>query len=240
MPFLEHIKELRRCLLISFYALIVATIFAYIFYHEIVSYLTGPFQNLDNTIKLENSSLFLNSLLEGFFIKVKISLISGVIFSFPIHLYNIVSFILPALQPREKKVIFFFIVFSFALVIFSVFFSYQKIIPLSISFLTSVGFIPQDVGVLLSYQNNVLFVLQFLIASLVLFQLPVIINILLLFDFIKLKTLIKQSRNIVIAICILSAVITPPDPISLISFAIPLIVLFYLSLFIAKIANWGK
>ncbi len=240
MPFLEHVKELRKYLLISLYCFLGTTILAYVFYEQIVLFLSHPFANLENKISLDDSNLFINSLLEGFFIKIKISLIFGFIVSFPIHLYHVVRFILPALKPKEKKVIFSFISASFILIIASVLFSYQKIIPISIDFLSGVGFIPQNVGLLLSYQNNILFVLQFLIASLFLFQLPIVLNILLLLDIVKRESIMKQSRIVVLSIFFLSAIITPPDPVSLVSFAIPLVLLFYFSLLIAKIFNWGN
>ncbi len=240
MNFLDHLKDLRKTLLISFYFLIASFIIAYIFYHEVVFFLARPFETLNNNIKINESNLFINSLLEAFFIKIKISLFTGAILSSPIHFSNILNFILPALKPKEKKIVFIFIGSSFLLIIFSFLFSYQKIIPLSISFLSSVGFIPDKVGLLLNYQSNIFFVLQFLIASLILFQFPIILNLLLLLNFVKLDFLVKKSRIIVILICVLSAIITPPDPISLISFALPLVALFYFSLLIAKFFNWGK
>lgn len=236
MSFLDHVAELRRLFIRSFLALFIGFILSYIFYDKIVDFLSHPFQKISEN----NPDLFINSVVEAFFVKVKISFLFSLILTFPIHIYHILRFIFPALHPKEKKIVTLFLGASSSLIIFGVYYSYNTIIPISISFLTGTGFIPNDVGLLLSYEKNIMFIFQFLLAGLILFQLPLILNILLLLNILKVETLIQYHRYIAIIILIISGIITPPDPASLAMMALPLMVLFYMSIFVAKILKFGR
>ena len=128
---------------------------------------------------------------------------------------------------------------SAVLIAGSFYLSYFKIIPFSIGFLMTVGFIPNDVGVLLNFNQNIFYIVQFIVISMVLFQLPIILEMLLALNLISRKKLLASSRFIIIGILVLSALVTPPDFISQVSISVPLIILFFLTIGIAKIFNWG-
>ncbi len=236
MSFLDHVAELRRLFIRSFSVLFIGFILSYIFYDKIVDFLSYPFQKISE----DNPDLFINSVVEAFFVKMKISFLFSLILTFPIHIYHILKFIFPALHSKEKRIVTLFLGASSSLIIFGVYYSYNTIIPISISFLTGTGFIPNDVGLLLSYEKNIMFIFQFLLAGLILFQFPLILNILLLLNILKVETLIRYHRYIAIIILIISGIITPPDPASLAMMALPLMVLFYMSIFVAKILKSGR
>ena len=108
------------------------------------------------------------------------------------------------------------------------------------SFLTGNGFVPGDVGILLNFGRNVFYILQFLLVTLLLFQVPIVIEILLAIGVVGRKTLWKSSRYIIIGSFILSAILTPPDIISQVGLALPLVVLYFGALSIAGIFRIGR
>ena len=236
LPFIEHLRELRKRLIYSIFTLIIFFPVAYYFYHEIVAFLYKPF---DFVKQQSEDSLYITGVLEGLLVRLKVSFFVAFLFSFPFHLYHVMRFIFPGLYSREKKIVSIMIALSFLFVFFSVYYTYEQIIPISVSFLLSSGFIPQDVGLLLSFERNVFFVLQFLFAGLILFQLPILLQVLLIMDVIKRRALVSYTRYIVICIFVVSAFLTPPDPLSLLALSLPLVLMFLLTLLIAKIFNFG-
>jgi sec-independent protein translocase protein TatC len=129
---------------------------------------------------------------------------------------------------------------SFVLIIFSFYYSYYRIIPLSVRFLTSSHFIPVDVGMLLNYNRNIFYILQFIFITLVVFQTPIILEILLIMNVVQRRTLLLISRYVIVGIFVLSAIITPPDFISQISLTVPLVGLYFLTILIAWIFKFGE
>ncbi|BBM89768.1 Sec-independent protein translocase protein TatC [Spirochaetota bacterium] len=238
MTFLGHIEELRRLVIISLSVLIVGMIGAFYLYEAAVALLSRPFASLPKIAGGED--LYVTSILEGFVVKIKLSFFLGLILTFPIHVYLILRFLFPALKFKEKRIILYTLASSFVLIIISIYYSYGTILPLSVKFLTGKGFLPQNVGVLLGYGGNIFFVMQFILIALVLFQFPIVLELLMVMNVMKRATMLKWSRYIVIAICVVAAVITPPDPISMVSIAVPLIAMFYLTLVIAKIFKFGE
>jgi len=238
MSFVEHVGELRKRLIVSLLGLLIAAIVCYIFYDPIILILYKPFETLDNSI--QDKVLFVNTIFEGFLIKIRVALLSGVILSMPLHLYNLLKFIFPALTSKEKKVIIISLTISFMLVGPSAYYGYFKIIPVSVAFLTNAGFIPNEVGLLLSFEKNVFYIFRFLLITLLLFQLPVILGILMAMNLVKRKALLKLTRFVVVGIFVLAALLTPPDFVSQLGLALPLILLYFLTLLVAKIFKFGE
>jgi sec-independent protein translocase protein TatC len=238
MPLLGHLRELRFRLIVSIAAALAGAIVAFIFYEAIVAVLFRPFRLLNRSSGEE--LLFVNTIFEGFLIKLKVALISGVILSFPVHLYNIIGFVFPGLQRREKKVILVSLISSFVLIAVSFYYGYFKVIPISISFLTSSGFIPEDTGLLLNFGKNIFYIFQFILITILMFQLPIILEILMIMNIVKRKALLKSSKFVIVGIFVLAAVLTPPDFISQVSIALPLVLLFFLTILIAKIGRFGE
>ncbi|NQY73562.1 MAG: twin-arginine translocase subunit TatC, partial [Candidatus Margulisbacteria bacterium] len=185
-------------------------------------------------------SLVISTLFEGFLMKLKLSVLGGIIVSFPVHMYSGIRFIFPGLKKKERRIIWAVIVASFLLAIFGLYMSYFQLIPFSVTFLTGTGFIPKDVGLLLNYKLNIQYVMNFILFSLILFQLPVVLELLLAMNVVNRQTLFRNSHYIVVAIFILTALVTPPDIISQIGLAVPLIFLFFITLLIAKCLRLGE
>jgi sec-independent protein translocase protein TatC len=237
MDIIKQIKDLRKKVFISIAGFLLGAVLAYIFYNQILKLLLNPISAI---IEPDNKYLFITTIYEGFLAKLKISIIFGLIASLPVHLYNIITFIFPGLKAREKKILITATFASLFLIVFALYFTYIIILPISIEFLTNQQFIPQNTGLLLSFRKNVFHILYFLLYSTLIFQTPVLIEILLYLNLIKRKNLFKHSRYIIIFIFVISAIVTPPDIISQILLSIPLISLFFLTILIAKIFNWGN
>ena len=238
MTFWGHLKELRKRLLISALGVLIGSIIAFIFFQFIIGALFRPFEGIDAA--RSQGQLFINTIFEGFVTKLKLSILTGLVISFPVHLFNAICFIFPGLRRREKRITIIGLSVSFVLIVFSFYYSYSKIVPISVRFLTSKNFIPDQVGLLLNYSKNIFYVVQFLFITLVVFQVPIVLEILMITNVITRKKLLKSSRYIMIGIVGLSALLTPPDFISQVSLATPLIVLFFLTILVAKIFKFGE
>ena len=112
--------------------------------------------------------------------------------------------------------------------------------PLAIGFLTNPYFVPKGVGYLLNYQTNIFYVFSFILWSVIALQLPLVMELLLMMGILKRKAVFKASRYVIVAIFVLAAIITPPDFISQLGVAVPLTVLYFLALLIAKIFKFGE
>jgi sec-independent protein translocase protein TatC len=229
-PFLTHISELRDRLRSSIIMLALAFVVGLVLYNDIISFIVKPF----------NEQLYITQIEQGFTTKIKISFYLGIIFSFPFHVHNIMMFILPALTLREKRILVYFLFGSFLLVMFGGYMAYFKILPLSIRFLKSSSFVPGDVSMWLNFKESTLFVFQLVLAFLTLFQLPLVMLVLLMMDVISRAWLLRSARYFIILIFLVSAILTPPDVVSQLGLAVPLILLFYVTILLAKIFNFGE
>ena len=238
MPLLSHINELRRLVIISGIGLVAMSIVSFVFYDRIIDLLYRPLKVLD--INSGMDLLYINTIFEGFLTRLKISLLSGIVLSFPVHLFNVIYFIFPGLMGREKRIVSIALAFSFIFIILSFLYSYYKIIPISVSFLTGEVFIPARTGMLLSFSGNIFYVLQFMLVALVVFQIPIILELLMVMNVVSRKRLWRAARYVIVLFFILAAIVTPPDFITQLGLALPLTALYFITLLIAKIFGFGK
>lgn len=243
MPFLEHAAELRQRLLISLAAVLLAAIACYLFYEPVLAVLLRPLESLPDEAsaapEAEAAYLFINTIFEGFLVRVKVALIAGAVLSLPVHLYHLVRFIFPGLTGRERRAVTATLAASFVLLLAGFLYSYYSVIPLSVRFLVSGGFIPPGVGLLLNFQRNVFFVFQFLLVFLLVFQIPILLVVLMMTGAVTRRALLRASRYAVVLIFALSAVVTPPDVVSQVSLAVPMVGMFFLSILVAKLLGFG-
>lgn len=239
MPFLDHLRELRRRLIVSLAAVAAAAVAAYVFFDPIVAFLFRPFRGIE-ALASQEQLLFVTSLFEGFLVRLKAALLAGVVFSLPVHVYNLVRFVFPGLTVRERKVVLWALGVSFGLTVVSFYYGYFQVIPVSLRFLSGSGFVPRNVGLLLSYHRNVFLIFQFLLVTLIVFQLPVLLEVLMIMGVVSRRRLLRSSRYVVVGIFVLAAVVTPPDFVSQLSLALPLVALYFLSILVARIFHFGK
>ncbi len=237
MPLIEHIRELRNLILVSMGSFVVCAVASFVFSDKIIGLFTSQFNSVSSAVE---SKLVVTTIIEGFSAQVKVAVYAGFILSLPVHIFNIVRFTFPGLEKRQRRAILWFLFASLVLIVFGAYLAYFRIVPLAIGFLTNPYFVPKNVGYLLNYQTNIFYVFSFILWSLAALQMPLVMEILLMMNILKRKAVFKASRFVIVGIFVLSAIITPPDFISQLGVAMPLTVLYFLAIFIAKIFKFGE
>ena len=236
MSLLNHLEVLKKRIIYAAIGTLICIIIAYVNYEMITTFFSFPF----NKMLPGDASLNVQTIYEGFLIKLKLSCIVGIILGLPFTIFQLCWFLFPGLTGNERFWVILIIVSSSCLSIVSTYFSYTIIFPYIIKFLTTSEFIPQNINILLNYKQNMNYIVSFLFAGIVIFQTPIILEFLLAKNIITRQFLLKNSRWFMIGIIILSAMITPPDIISQLSLALPLIIFYFGCILIAKIMGWGK
>jgi sec-independent protein translocase protein TatC len=234
---MDHIRELRRRVMWSAAAVLIGTIGCYWYYEAIVAVLMKPFY----TANVGVSELYINSLFEGFATKIRFSVVAGVMITVPIHAYHLIRFVLPGLSASEQRVLGWAILASAILSLISLYLGYFYFIPSAIDALIGKEFIPNGVGLLLNFNQNIFYVINFLLYGMLTFQLPIFLEILLYLNILSRKTLLRHSRMVIVIIFIIAAIVTPtPDIINQLFIAVPLLVFYFLTLLIAYIFKFGE
>ena len=235
MKYLDHFKELRNRILFSFLFLFLS--FLFFFYN--VSYLgdilTKPlFSILENS---SNQRMIFTALPEVFVSNLKISLFASFLFSIPIFIIQIILFVAPALYKKEKKFFFPLIFISPFFFLAGVLFAYFFLIPVIWNFFISYeNFLNNQFPVELEskYSEYVKLTTFLLLASGLSFEFPVLLILLTKIGILNYEFLSKNRKFFFIGILIFSALFTPPDVISQIGIAIPLIIFYEFSIVFIK------
>jgi sec-independent protein translocase protein TatC len=238
MPVLEHIRELRSCILVSLVALAAGFVVAFVFSDAMIGLVTRQFARVSSSV---DNKLVVHSIVEGFVTQMKIAVIGGLTLSMPVHIFNALRFAFPGLTRRQRRIILAVLSVSLVLIVFGAYVGYFLIVPTALYFLTNPYFLPPDVGYILNYQTNVFYVLSFILWSLLAMQTPLVLEVLLMMGVLKRKKVFKASRFIIVLIFIFAAMVTPsPDFISQLGIAIPLVALYFFALLVAKIFRFGE
>ena len=227
---LSHLLELRKRLIRSVIAVAVASILAFVFYDWIFYILKLPAENI-NLIYIEMTEMI------GTIMKV--CLFAGIILAMPYLVFQGIMFVSPALTPKEKKYVYFILPWIALMFLGGVVFSYFILIPPATRFLISFG---ADIATPeIRVGNYVSIVARLLLSIGLVFEMPVITTFLARLGIIKPKWLSDRRRTAIIVAFILAAMITPTfDPINQCLVAVPLIVLYEMSIWLAKLVYKGK
>lgn len=237
LTLVDHIKELRSRIFKVVLAVTVGAVISFVLFDPLVSFFSAPFLSL---MTASRDPLVVHSLFEGFSTKMRFSLMFGIVIAFPIILFHVLRFVLPGLSKSERWVVFWGVALGSVLAGFSVYLVYFYLLPFSITFLTSAQFIPQNVGLMLNYKQNVFYVFNVLLGAMVAFQFPIILFLLMKMGVLKRAALWAAGRYVIVGVFVVSAIVTPPDVVTQLGFALPLIFLFYGTLALAKITGVGK
>ncbi len=243
MTFLEHLEELRWHIVRSFLAIVLISIFAFVYKRilfDIIIFGPSSPDFLTNQIlcslaqKFNMPALcinhekiqFQNILMAGqFTTHLRVSFIAGIIVGFPYIFWEFWRFIKPALYQEEIKHSRGVIFFTSSLFTIGVLFAYYIICPLSIHFLANYH-VSDKVENILNLGSYISTISSIVLAGGVVFELPMLILFLAKIGLITAKTLKKYRRHAIVASLLLAAIITPPDVISQILVCVPLIFLY--------------
>lgn len=222
MTLTEHLQELRGCLIKSIAALILGTGCSVYFLQDIMDILTTAAKEL-----------YYMRPAEAFMIYMKVALLSGLILSSPFILYELYSFVRPALTLRERRFTLICIPLSLVLFITGMLFSYSFVFPRGLEFF--LGFAAGKVNPLISMESYLDFMLMLVVPFGFAFNVPVVLTLLAYLNIISAKMLMKYQRHVILVAFIIAGVITPtPDIITQTLLAVPLILLYEVSIVIIK------
>jgi len=230
MHFLDHLEELRWRLLKSLISVLIGSVVTFYFIDIIIEFLIKPTQSLTNPMDLQVLKV------QGMFmIKWGIALIGGFVLAIPVLTYQLWKFVSPGLYLNERKYVGPLIFFTYLSFLVGLVFSYTVIIPFSLEFFTSVGVDQIENNFSINYYFN--FVTWLMIGSGLIFELPVLVFILSVIGLLTPSFMSHYRRHSIVIILILSAFITPPDPVSLVLMFIPLWLLYEISIGVSWLVN---
>jgi sec-independent protein translocase protein TatC len=225
-PLIEHLAELRQRLIYSVLAFIVGMIICFTIWNPIFDFLTHPLCSALAVRGHSDCGLILIKLQEGFFVAISISLLGGLVLSFPIIGFQMWRFVAPGLYKTEKNAFLPFIVASPLMFFLGAAFAYYVVTPLAFDFF--LGF--QQTGSVLdednvdnaaagiafqgSAQEYLSLTIKFIVAFGMCFQLPVLLTLMGKAGLVSAEGLGNVRKYAVVAILVLAALVTPPDVIT--------------------------
>ena len=235
MSFIDHLEELRWRIIKILSSIIFGGILTFFFIDFFLELLLKPLDNTnsDNPINLQVLSV------QGMFIiKWSIALIGGVVLAIPVITFQIWKFISPGLYANEKGFVLPLVFFSFFSFLLGIIFSYTILIPYCLNFFASLS--GETVLNNFSINHYFSFITWLLLGCGIVFQLPVVSFLLSTIGLLTPAFMRHYRRHAIVIIFILSSFITPPDPVSMLVMAFPLIILYELSIGVSWIVNRGK
>lgn len=232
MPFTSHLDELRKRLIRILIAVGIGFVACWYFREWLFQVITAPLVR----VLPQNSHMIYTSLPEAFFNYMKISFYASLFLTSPFTLYQLWKFVSPGLYQKEKKYVAPFVISSTILFVGGVLFGYYLALPPAYSFF--VEFSSDFLKPMFSLKEYLSLSLKLLLAFGISFELPVFIFFMAKIGIVSSKTLAKQRRYAILVIFIAAAILTPsPDAITQIIMAIPLMILYEFSIFIARFAE---
>ena len=241
MSLIDHLTELRKRLLWSFIYIIIIFLICFYFASDLFYFLAKPLVNLLNVE--EGQGFIYTALQEAFFTELKIAFFFALFFAFPLIAIQIWKFIAPGLYKHEKNAFLPFLIATPILFFAGGAMVYYLIAPLAWNFFLSYQNM-SDSGVPIRLEAKMgeylSLMMRFIFAFGLAFQLPVVLGLMAKVGIVTYTSL-KKFRKYAIVIAFLSAAfLTPPDPFSQISLALPIIILYEISIYIAKIIQKNK
>ena len=245
-PLIEHLAELRQRLIYSFVAFIIGMIICFTIWNPIFDFLTHPLCSAMALRGHSDCGLILIKLQEGFFVAISISLLGGLVLSFPILGFQMWRFVAPGLYKTEKNAFLPFIVASPFMFFLGASFAYYVVTPLAFDFF--LGF--QQTGSVLdgedvdnaaagiafqgSAQEYLSLTIKFIVAFGMCFQLPVLLTFMGTAGLVSAEGRGNVRKYAVVAILVLAALVTPPDVITQVILFVVVYGLYEVSIFLVS------
>ncbi len=235
-PFVEHLLELRACLIKAFIFWVISSILVYVFAEKVIEFLTSPLYHI---LPSKEQHIFFKTFPEVFTMYLKLSIILGFVIGSPLILYQFWSFIAPGLYPHEKKWVKSAVFLTcFAFLIGDIF-AYYLFLPFILKFFYSFG---EKFLVFKPFlKEYISFVLKIFIIFGVIFQLPSLMLLSSLLDLVDYEQFRKfRPYAIVISFFIAAVLTTSIDPLNQILLALPLTILYEVGIILTKLVKIKK
>jgi len=232
MPLVAHLQELRFCLIKSVAAVGLCFIPCWSFSEKLFSFLSSP---LINALP-KGSSLSMLTAQEGFVTNLETSILAAVFFAFPVIAYQAWKFIAPGLHIHEKKLILPFCASATVFFIGGASFAYFAVFPAVFKFFMGYAADGGYIAANISMQSYLAFAAKLLLAFGLVFELPVAIFFLARLGLTTHRPLASARPYAIVIIFIIAAFLTPPDVVSQVMMAVPLYILYEISIIVARLA----
>ena len=268
-PLLEHLVELRQRLIVCAAALVVGFLICFYFSQDIYFLLLRPFEvgarllaaqkaggshgSLDLLLTLmglkaaplatQHLNLVFTAPLEFFFTKVKLAGFGAIVVCFPVLAWQLYGFVAPGLYRRERRAFLPFLIASPVLFLMGAALVYYVMLPFVLWFSLNqqvIGTGAVSVQLLPKVSDYLSLVTTLLLAFGLCFQLPVVLALLGMAGLVSAKMLISGWRYAVVGVFLVAAVVTPPDPISMLSLALPICLLYGASIWCVQLIEWRR
>ena len=231
MPFLEHLEELRKRLLVCVVAIGIAFVICYFFSGPILEFLLKPLRK--NIFK--GGDIVYLTLTEPFLIYMKAAFFASLFVASPVIFWEIWSFVTPGLHPHERRWAIPFLLGGPLLFAAGAAFAYIFLLPMTARFLVKMG---EGFRAAITLRSAFSFEFYFLVGMGVVFQLPIVIFVLSKIGLVTPRGLLRNFRWAVLVIFVVAGVLTPtPDMVTQTVFAAPMIVLYLLGIGLAMLAS---
>ena len=232
LPFTSHLEELRKRLITAFIAIGVGFVVSFGFKERLFDILVQP---LIKVMK-EGETLIYTGLPEAFFTYLKVSFLTGLIVASPILLYQFWMFVAPGLYKRERGMMVPIVILSSFFFIGGALFGYFVVFPWGFKFF--MGFATETIRPLPSMREYFGFSAKLLLAFGLVFELPLVLTFMAKLGIVSVDFLKKNRKYALLLFFAGAAILTPPDVITQVLMALPLMVLYEISIIGAKI--FGK
>lgn len=237
MPFLDHLEELRWRLFKILAAVGLGTALGLGlvlgFGDTVIGALVAPIEPY-----LEGERLIYLSPTTAFFFTLKLGILVGILFSFPVVVYQVWAFLSPALEPREKRVIIPSLYFGLLLFGLGAALAYAVVLPLALRFL--LGFQQEHLQAAIEAGQYLGFVVRLLLAFGLVFELPVVVMILSALGLITPRFMRDKRRHAVLGATVLASLLTPGDLASTVLMMGPLVILYEVSILLSAMIHRSR
>jgi len=230
MSFLQHLEELRWSLIYAIAGLFVGTIVAWIFIDPLVEHILLKPATVAN-MKLQNLQPF-----GQLFLYLQVAMIGGLVLSLPNVFYQLWRFIAPALHKNERKYIVWIVIFSTFCFLTGIVFAYYIMLPLTLKF--AVAFGTPEIENNFAITEYFSIIISVMLAAGVVFELPMLSFFLSKLGILTPRFMRKYRRHSIVVILIIAAFLTPgTDPVAQLLLAVPLGLLYEVSIFVSKLSQ---
>jgi len=234
MGFLDHLEELRKCVVRSLYAVIVGFGVSYYWHNEIFAWIQKPIVDALKQNDMSTQLVYTNPI-DPFNMYLKISLVTGIFLASPYILYQVWSFIAPGLYKHERRYVAPFMISTVGLFCAGGLFAYEMVYPAALNFLVEYS---RQFTPMITINEYIGLFMTIVLGLGVVFEMPILIFFLALFGVISPRWMWKNMRYAILVIFIIAGAMAPtPDVLSMCAFAAPMIVLYVISIGVAYLVH---